>query len=131
MSQENPKKNTPKKKRVAKKAKPKEPVEPAPKEISKESSREEREKSLKSILEQFSNAEKSNSHTDPKMLAAVLEEYLSCYILIGYDTKGDPIAFTSTNKQIEVDALNTSLHRFLTTYGLFGPPPPPDAGQEE
>ena len=118
MSQEDPKKNTPKKKPV-KRTKSKK--KPAP----ESSSREDKEKAFKSILEQFTNADRSTARTDPKMLAAVLEEYLSCYILIGYDTKGDPIAFTSTNKQIEVDALNTSLHRFLTTYGLFGAPPGP------
>jgi hypothetical protein len=83
------------------------------------------EKTLKSIIDQLNTADRSV--TDPKMLASVLEEYLSSYIIIGYNTEGEPVSFTKANSSIEIDALNTSLHRFLTTYGMFGlGPTPPD-----
>ena len=47
-------------------------------------------------------------------LTQVLEEYLSTFLILGYNYKGEPVQIVSVDNQQNADALGTAIHRFLT-----------------
>ena len=56
-------------------------------------------------------------------MCALMEEYLSCYIVIGYTIDGKPVSITNAKEPKDYDSLSTALQRFLIegTYGPCGP----------
>jgi hypothetical protein len=54
-------------------------------------------------------------------LTTLVQEFLSCFVLLGYDFKGDPITLVSVENQQQADSIGTLIHRFLTTT-RFTPP---------
>ena len=46
-------------------------------------------------------------------LTQVLEEYLSTFLILGYNFKGEPVQIVSVDTQQNADALGTAIHRFL------------------
>lgn len=58
------------------------------------------------------------------LLTNMLQEYLSCCLVIGYDFQGQPMTIISVNNQQEADAIGTHLQRFITNSQSqsFGPP---------
>tara|TARA_R110002167_G_scaffold9579_23_gene44383 strand:+ start:1280 stop:1708 length:429 start_codon:yes stop_codon:yes gene_type:complete len=67
-------------------------------------------------------------HLDKKTvqdLTKVLQEFLSCFIVIGYNFKGESTQVISVDNQLDADALGTAIHRFLmnSSRGTVGGPP--------
>lgn len=61
-------------------------------------------------------------------LIATLSEFLSCYILLGYDFEGNPSVISYSKNDMHHDALNSLLFRFFTyTTQKYSKPPPPDS----
>lgn len=57
-------------------------------------------------------------------LASVVEEFISSYILIGFDLNGDAVEIVKATSAIESDALGMSLQKFISKY--FSRQMPPD-----
>jgi hypothetical protein len=55
---------------------------------------------------------KKNLHA--KTLVGILEQYLSPFILFGYDVHGEAVAVSKVNTQQELDALHMSVGRYVT-----------------
>jgi hypothetical protein len=69
-------------------------------------------------------------------LTQVLEEYLSTFLILGYNFKGEPVQIVSVDTQQNADALGTAIHRFLmqtsrSSLGGDGHDGPPDPGMYE
>lgn len=61
-------------------------------------------------------------------LTKVLQEFLSCFIVIGYNFKGESTQVISVDNQLDADALGTAIHRFLmnsSRNNVGGPPEDP------
>lgn len=71
---------------------------------------------LKSALNNYLAAQASAHSTrtkDIESLKAVIEEFLNCYIIIGYLPNGDPLNIISAHNQQEADSLSALLNKFL------------------
>jgi len=71
---------------------------------------------LKNALNNYLHAQahEHNSKTkDIESLKAVIEEFLNCYIIIGYLPTGDPLNIISAHNQQEADSLSALLNKFL------------------
>ena len=58
-----------------------------------------------------------------KAMCSNMEEYLSAYIVIGYDVDGEPMAITHANSQKDYDALSVALQKYV--FSIAKPPFPP------
>ena len=47
-------------------------------------------------------------------LVTVLSEFLNCFIIMGYNDEGIPVAITKSNNQLESDALHSLLMKFFS-----------------
>jgi hypothetical protein len=46
-------------------------------------------------------------------VTGIVSEYLSPFILIGYDTKGQPINIVQASSQLDADALSTAVNKLI------------------
>lgn len=46
-------------------------------------------------------------------LANVISEYLSAFVVVGYDMNGAPLSFIHAKNQMDADALSAAINRFL------------------
>lgn len=46
-------------------------------------------------------------------LQSILQEFLDCYIIVGYNFQGEPVNMLSVDNQQQADSLGTSLHRLM------------------
>jgi hypothetical protein len=53
---------------------------------------------------------------DLKALSAVVEEFLTTFIILGYTIDGDPVHCISAHNQQEADALVTLINKFFHTH---------------
>ena len=75
------------------------------------------QKALTAILQtQLNNKNEHRKNTDS--LAAVIEEFLSSYIILGYSLDGSPIHIISAHNQQEADSLTTLVNKFIN-HGPF------------
>ena len=58
-------------------------------------------------------AEKDSKKTDMDALNAQIQEFLNCFILIGYNFQGEPITMISAHNQQEADSLGALLNKFV------------------
>lgn len=49
-------------------------------------------------------------------LSSTVEEFISSFILIGFDFNGDPVEIIKSKSSLETDALGMSLQKFVTKY---------------
>ena len=47
------------------------------------------------------------------LMCSQVEEYLSSFIIIGYDIEGDPVNITYASSQKDFDALSTGLQKYI------------------
>ena len=86
------------------------------------------------IKKALSSLETVERPFNPKLFSSVLEEFLHSFIVIGYTQSGEPVAITSAKDQQQMDALHTSLQRFIAMFMGAGPLPgetPEEAPDEE
>ena len=80
---------------------------------------------IKEQLSKFVKKRKLDRKT-VENLTTVIQEFLSCFILLGYNFNGEPMTVVSVENQQQADSLGTMLHRFVMNSSQFnGPPPPP------
>lgn len=68
--------------------------------------------------------------SDREKLNKMIQEFLDCYIVIGYNFQGEPVNLLSVESQQQADSLGTALTRFMAGLprGPMNPfdSPPPD-----
>ena len=95
----------------------KKPRKPRKKKVIKEADVKKALSSLETVERPF----------NAKLFSNVMEEFLHSFIVIGYTQNGDPVALTGAKDQQQMDALHTSLQRFIAMFMAGGGPP----GSEE
>lgn len=70
------------------------------------------QKALTTTLQNQLN-NKANSRKNTESLAAVIEEFLTSYIILGYSLDGIPIQIISAHNQQEADSLTTLVNKFI------------------
>lgn len=95
---------------------------PAKKEEAAEDSnfRSKIQKALQANLEDFAR-KKSLSQKQVAVINSFIEEHLSCFILLGYTSGGDPVTIVNAHTQKDSDSLGTLIQKFLAKY--IDPPP--------
>jgi hypothetical protein len=71
---------------------------------------------LKNALSNYLTSQASAHQTrtkDIESLKAVIEEFLNCYIIIGYLPNGEALNVISAHNQQEADSLSALLNKFL------------------
>jgi hypothetical protein len=102
---ENP---TPKKKRIIKK----QGIFDSSKDPIVDPTKDQIRKLLQETLLDF-NEEKKRSRQDIEAMVLTMQEFMKCFIVIGYNLKNDPVMISYAKNQLDVDALQTSLARLF------------------
>jgi hypothetical protein len=78
------------------------------------------------VKEQLASYIRKNKIKDETatLLTSMLQEYLSCCLVLGYDFNGQPVTIISVNNQQDADAIGTQLQRFLMNSQGLGPSSP-------
>jgi ribosome biogenesis protein Nip4 len=69
-------------------------------------------KALKSYINDKIN-ERASNKIDLDALSSEILEFLSCFILIGYNFSGEPVTVISAHNQQEADSLGALLNKFM------------------
>jgi len=56
---------------------------------------------------------KTEKNKNIQNLASIISEYLSAFLVIGYDMNGVPSTFIHAKNQMDSDALSAAINRFL------------------
>lgn len=75
---------------------------------------------LKEVMMESSYETKMRTNTEVEALVSTMEEFLKSFIVIGYNTKSEPIVITSAKSQLDADALYTSLTRLFLSINHNG-----------
>lgn len=78
----------------------------------------DQEKLFKGAVQSYLDAyaeKKRISQKDIKTITAFIEEYLQAFIIVGYNHDGETITHVSARNQIQTDALNSCLCRFIAS----------------
>jgi len=67
---------------------------------------------------------KQTQKRDTDLLLSTIEEYLSSFVLLGYNYDGDPVTLVSATTQQQSDSLGTLIQKFMISQN----PNPPTAG---
>lgn len=54
------------------------------------------------------------SKREMEALGATVSEFLNCFILVGYNSEGDPIKISLAHNQQEIDSLSTLISYMMT-----------------
>ena len=54
------------------------------------------------------------SKREMEALGATVSEFLNCFILVGYNSEGDPIKISLAHNQQEIDSLSTLINYMMT-----------------
>jgi hypothetical protein len=57
--------------------------------------------------------EKAEKRTDLEALNNTVEEFLNCFIILGYTEQGEPVNIISAHNQQEADSLATLVNKFF------------------
>lgn len=72
-------------------------------------------------------AEKKLDQKSFQELTEIVNEFLSCFIVLGYNYTGEPVSLVSCSSQQQADSLGTMLQRFIAqSPGGPGSIAPPD-----
>lgn len=93
--------------RKRKKASPKKPA------IPKSITSEQIQKMLKEVILRNVDEKMRSNHNEVDALVATMEEFLRCFIVIGYNLNNEPLIITNARSQIDADALQTALSRLF------------------
>lgn len=80
---------------------------------------------IKSALETHLVEYARKKHTqkrDTELLKGTIEEYLSSFVLLGYNYDGDPVQLVSASTQQQSDSLGTLLQKFIISQSPHTPP---------
>lgn len=71
---------------------------------------------LKSSLQDFLLRKSAIGHEKAKnvnSLVSLITEYLSAFIIIGYDVSGEPVNIIHATNQMDADALSAAINKFI------------------
>jgi hypothetical protein len=85
--------------------------------------------SIRAYLEEYKERKKLNQD-NVEIITAVLEEYLDTFMIIGYNYDGEMISYSHAKTQVQIDALNTGIIRFINQHAVK-PPQLPGYGPTE
>jgi len=68
---------------------------------------------LSAILKQYDNPKAKKAKQDIRYISEQIQEYLSCYILVGYTLNGKNVAVTYAPSPKDMDSLSTGLQRYI------------------
>ena len=72
---------------------------------------------IKQLLKEALQAdllERSRKSIDNKVaISSTLEEFMKCFIVLGYDMNGNPINLVHANSQQDADSLSTAVNKFF------------------
>lgn len=68
---------------------------------------------LKEVISKSLEEKELRKDIDLDALAATIEEFLRCYILIGYDVDNEPVFLMNANTQLDADALHTAMSKLF------------------
>lgn len=60
---------------------------------------------------------KSDQKRDVEQLSTIIEEYLSSFVLLGYNYDGAPVTLVSASTQQQSDSLSTLIQKFIINSG--------------
>lgn len=87
------------------------------KRIPKNNSDKIGKEQIKQLLKEALQAdllERSRKSADNKVaISSTLEEFMKCFIVLGYDMNGNPINLVHANSQQDADSLSTAVNRFF------------------
>ena len=78
---------------------------------------------LESCLGEYKERKKV-SQDNIEIVSSVIEEYLQNFLIVGYNYDGEMLAYTSAKTQLQVDALNTGLQKYIIQNIQRGHQPP-------
>ena len=64
---------------------------------------------------------KHNQKRNTELLTSTIEEYLSSFVLLGYNYDGDPVTLVSASTQQQSDSLGTLIQKFIVSQTPRGP----------
>ena len=83
------------------------------KSVGKDINSKQFEKMLKDALMDYSKSHQRKTNDTLDSVNSVLEEFLQCFIMLGYDEHGKPMTLVNAKSQRDADALSTALSRFF------------------
>jgi hypothetical protein len=84
-----------------------------PKNNSEKIGKDQIKQLLKEAL-QSDLLERSRKSIDNKVaISSTLEEFMKCFIVLGYDMNGNPINLVHANSQQDADSLSTAVNKFF------------------
>jgi len=95
------------------KKKPSVPKEKKDKNISQEQIRS----LLKEVMLKNIEEEEHQRNITLESISSTLEEFLRCFIVIGYNLDNEPILISNAKTQLDADALNTALNKVFFSMG--------------
>lgn len=95
------------------KKKPSVPKEKKEKTISQEQIRS----LLKEVMLKNIEEEEHKRNVTLESISSTLEEFLRCFIVIGYNLDNEPILISNAKTQLDADALNTALNKVFFSMG--------------
>ena len=84
---------------------------------------------IRAALENYKERKKLNQD-NIEIITAVLEEYLDTFMIIGYNYDGEMLSYSHAKSQVQVEALNTGIFRFINQHAVK-PPQLPGYGPTE
>lgn len=71
---------------------------------------------LKSVMQDYVSRQRNvkiEKTKNVESLVSYISEYLSAFIIMGYDVNGDPVNILHAKNQMDADALTAALNRFI------------------
>lgn len=75
-------------------------------------------KNIAHLSECINDSDEPSNNFDPQVLVNLIEQYLSPFIIIGYNIEGNCTYLTNVSTQRDHDAVSLALGRFMTTGGM-------------
>ena len=114
------------KKPVPKEASPKKPVGKNGKKYKPEGI----SKGLEALFFGLEDSAGRRKRKNKKQLCSLIDEYMSAYIVLGYDMDGELVQVTQGKTDKDYDALSVALQKYV--FSMAKPPPfPPPGGEVE
>ena len=74
------------------------------------------EELLKSALQEYAHNQTKNikdRENTAQKITAIITEYLGPFILLGYDSKGEPFNIIHATSQLDADAISAAVNKFI------------------
>ena len=80
-------------------------------------------KSLSALFFGYEDPLAKRKKSNKQAMCSNIDEFLSAYIVLGYDIDGEPVVVTQAKTQKDLDALSVALQKYI--FSIAKPPFPP------